>query len=180
MTAVVAVIIALLGVVGSLAGNWGSRKALKEELEIAKQIHEIYPDHEWLQEKIADRISSRVGAISVWTPLLFTTRAMVVAGIGVPVVYGMKSLEIWLATQGVPTSVIDSLTFVRRLIAVIELILTLGILSLLAPSLWRNIFGRHGFRHTKPNETPVVEGDVSQSDAEGLAPTSETQEQPTK
>jgi hypothetical protein len=67
LSAVAGVVVAILGLIGSLAVNSSNRRALKEELEIAKTIAQIYPAEDSFQAAMRERVWIRLDRISDWS-----------------------------------------------------------------------------------------------------------------
>jgi hypothetical protein len=100
LSAIAAVVVAILGILGSVAGNWSTRRALKHELDSAKLIDEVYPDDDWLRRAMHERIRARVSLVAAGTPYLWTARALVLAyGLGALALV-LEFLRPWLVSLG--------------------------------------------------------------------------------
>jgi len=127
LSAVAAVIVAILGIVGSLAGTWNSRHALKDELEIARLINEVYPDDGRLKRRIHARVSHRLNQMDRWNLLVPTVRFLVVGFVASVFGILLEFLKPWLAgLGGVSADTADLLSMSAPYLTVVAWICILG------------------------------------------------------
>jgi hypothetical protein len=106
LSAIGAVVVAIIG---ALAGSWSNRRALKDELEIANLINEVYPCDTSLQQSLHARVTERVALISMWTSMLptfqFAAIALAITALGII----LRLTGPWLMGMGgVPAKIASS------------------------------------------------------------------------
>lgn len=127
LSAVAGVVVAILGIIGSVAGSWNSRQALKEELEIANLINELYPDDDLLRGNIHARISQRLNQMARWNRLVPTVRFLVVGFVASVFGIFLEYLKPWLAgLGGISADTADLLSMSAPYLTVVAWICILG------------------------------------------------------
>jgi hypothetical protein len=142
LSAVAAVCVAVLGIVGVLARNWSNRRALKEELEIARLIQDVYPDDRQLNRNIYTRVSTRLAIISGLTPTLLTSQILLVTAIITFVLTLLSLLRPWLVKQGDGSTRLVQLLDLTRvpmflMVALLLAFVLTDIFSMLRPAMRR-------------------------------------------